>query len=63
MSENERPQRWHVNPEELKSILGVVSKEIPGIIKNTLSLVFSEEACRKWGKLCNQGVVHDDATI
>jgi len=50
MSEIERPQRGHMNPEEIKDILGVVSKEIPGMIKNIMGSVFSEEAGRNMGK-------------
>ena len=36
--------------EELKEILGVVSSEIPALIKSLLSSVFSEEAGRNMGK-------------
>jgi len=36
--------------EELKEILGVVSSEVPALIKSLLSSVFSEEAGRSMGK-------------
>jgi hypothetical protein len=50
MSENEKPRREQMNPEEIKNILGVVSTEIPGMIKNIMASVFSEEAGRNMGK-------------
>jgi len=36
--------------EELKEVLSVVSKEIPGLIKGLVASVFSEEAGRNMGK-------------
>ena len=39
-----------VEAENVKEILGVVSSEIPTMIKNILSSVFSEEAGRNMGK-------------
>ena len=36
--------------ENLKEILGVVSSEVPALIKSILSSVFSEEAGRSMGK-------------
>ncbi|OGD44608.1 hypothetical protein A3K79_05445 [Candidatus Bathyarchaeota archaeon RBG_13_46_16b] len=36
--------------EDLKKILGVVSTEIPALVKSILSSVFSEEAGRNMGK-------------
>ncbi len=39
-----------VDPENIKEILSVVSSEIPAMIKNVLSSVFSEEAGRSMGK-------------
>ena len=36
--------------EELKEILGVVSSQVPGLIKSLLASVFSEEAGRSMGK-------------
>jgi hypothetical protein len=36
--------------EEIKQILGVVSTEVPGLIKNIIASVFSEEAGRSMGK-------------
>jgi hypothetical protein len=45
-------ERKHANmePENIKEILGVVSSEIPAMIKSILSSVFSEEAGRNMGK-------------
>jgi hypothetical protein len=39
-----------VEAENIKEILGVVSTEIPSMIKSILSSVFSEEAGRNMGK-------------
>jgi hypothetical protein len=50
MSGNEKTWKEQMNPEELKNILGVVSKEIPDMIKNIMGSVFSEEAGRNMGK-------------
>jgi hypothetical protein len=36
--------------EELREILGVVSKEVPALIKSLISSVFSEETGRSMGK-------------
>jgi hypothetical protein len=36
--------------EELKEVLGIVSKEVPGLIKGIISAVFSEEAGTDMGK-------------
>ena len=36
--------------EELREVLGVVSKEIPALIKSIIGSVFSEEAGRDMGK-------------
>lgn len=38
------------SPENIKEILGVVSAEVPSLIKNILSSVFSEDAGRSMGK-------------
>jgi hypothetical protein len=51
--ENEREKRHerpHESPEDIKEILGVVSAEVPSLIKNILGSVFSEEAGRSMGK-------------
>jgi len=37
-------------PENIKEILGVVSSEVPGLLKSILSTVFSEDAGRNMGK-------------
>jgi DNA gyrase/topoisomerase IV subunit A len=36
--------------EELREVLGVVSKEVPGLIKGIIGSVFSEEAGKDMGK-------------
>ena len=48
MAHNER--KHEMEPENIKEILGVVSSEIPAMIKSILSSVFSEEAGRNMGK-------------
>jgi hypothetical protein len=49
MTDNER--KFDKNdPENIKQILGVVSSEIPAMIKSILSSVFSEEAGKNMGK-------------
>jgi len=49
--EKEREKRHdHESPENIKEILGVVSAEVPSLIKNILGSVFSEEAGRSMGK-------------
>jgi hypothetical protein len=49
MTQNEGKHE-QVDPENIKEILGVVSSEIPAMIKSILSSVFSEEAGRNMGK-------------
>ena len=49
MSHHERKHE-NMEPENIKEILGVVSSEIPAMIKSILSSVFSEEAGRNMGK-------------
>ena len=49
MAQNERKYEKN-DPENIKEILGVVSSEIPAMIKSILSSVFSEEAGRNMGK-------------
>jgi hypothetical protein len=49
MSHHERKYE-KMEPENIKEILGVVSSEIPSMIKSILSSVFSEEAGRNMGK-------------
>ncbi len=48
--ERKRERRLEENPENIKEILGVVSSEIPSLVKNLLGSVFSEEAGRSMGK-------------
>lgn len=53
MKENDdtrRERRSHDDPEEIREILSVVSSEIPGLIRNIIASVFSEEAGRNMGK-------------
>jgi len=49
MSKEERKER-KMDPENIKELLGVVSTEIPAMIKSIISTVFSEEAGRNMGK-------------
>jgi len=52
MSDEERKhkKRGMEDAEEIKEILGVVSKEVPALIKGIVGSVFSEEAGRDMGK-------------
>lgn len=47
---NEEKKKGRMEGEELKEILGVVSSEVPALIKSVLASVFSEEAGRNMGK-------------
>ena len=49
MSHEERKDK-HMDPENVKELLSVVSTEIPTMIKSIMSSVFSEEAGRNMGK-------------
>ena len=48
--EIERKKREMSDAEEVREILGVVSKEIPSLIKGIIASVFSEEAGRNMGR-------------
>jgi hypothetical protein len=48
--EKEHKKRGMEDAEEVKAILGVVSKEVPTLIKSIIGSVFSEEAGRDMGK-------------
>jgi len=48
--ESDEKRKERHRPEDVKEILSVVSTEIPGLIKNILSSVFSEEAGKNMGK-------------
>jgi len=52
MSERPEKKKTHgvEDAEEIKQILGVVSTEVPGLIKSIIASVFSEEAGRNMGK-------------
>lgn len=49
MSDNERKGR-KMDAENVKEILGVVSSEVPALVKSLLASVFSEEAGKSMGK-------------
>jgi DNA gyrase/topoisomerase IV subunit A len=49
MSEEKRKKKEE-DVDQLKEVLGVVSKEVPGLIKGIIGSVFSEEAGRDMGK-------------
>ena len=50
MDEKEHKEKKIEDPEEVKAILQVVSKELPALIKGIVGSVFSEEAGRDRGK-------------
>ena len=47
---DDEKKREKQSPENIKELLSVVSSEVPGLIKNILGSVFSEEAGRTMGK-------------
>src|SRR5208283_752427 len=49
MSKEERKEK-HMEPENVKELLSVVSTEVPTMIKSIMSSVFSEEAGKNMGK-------------
>ena len=49
MSDSERKGR-KMDAENVKEILGVVSSEVPALVKSLLATVFSEEAGKSMGK-------------
>jgi len=51
MSEEKEKKKEKIeDAEELREVLGVVSKEVPALIKSIIGSVFSEEAGRDMGK-------------
>jgi hypothetical protein len=48
--EKEKRKEKMEDAEELREVLGVVSKEVPTLIKSIIASVFSEEAGRDMGK-------------
>ncbi|NIO37239.1 hypothetical protein GTO27_05985 [Candidatus Bathyarchaeota archaeon] len=51
IGEEDKRKKIHVeDAEEVKAILEVVSKEVPGLIKGIMGSVFSEQAGRDMGK-------------
>jgi hypothetical protein len=50
MVDDDEKKSKRMEPENIKEILGVVSSEVPGLIKSLLASVFSEEAGRNMGK-------------
>jgi hypothetical protein len=45
-----REKRHHEDAEEIEAVLSAVSSQVPGLIKNIIASVFSEEAGRNMGK-------------
>ena len=70
---SERPEKKKTgvkDAEEIKQILGVVSTEIPGLIKSIIASVFSEEAGKNMGKAAaafykelKEGGMPDDVAV
>lgn len=50
MPEEKIEKRPRMDPENLREILGIVSTELPTMLKSIVSIVFSEEAGRNMGK-------------
>jgi DNA gyrase/topoisomerase IV subunit A len=50
MSEEKGKKKEKEDVEELREVLGVVSKEVPSLIKGIIGSVFSEETGRDMGK-------------
>ena len=50
MIEEKEKKKKVEDAEEIREILGVVSKEVPSLIKGIIASVFSEEAGRDMGK-------------
>ena len=48
--DDEEKKHGKMGSEELKEVLGVVSSEVPSMIKSILASVFSEEAGKNMGK-------------
>ncbi len=48
--DDEEKKHGKMGSEELKEVLGVVSSEVPSMIKSILASVFSEEAGKSMGK-------------
>lgn len=47
---NDEERKSKMEAQQVKEILGVVSSEVPALIKSVLASVFSEEAGRNMGK-------------
>jgi hypothetical protein len=50
MSHEERKEHHKIDAAQIKELLGVVSAEVPTMIKSIMGTVFSEEAGRNMGK-------------
>jgi NH3-dependent NAD+ synthetase len=50
IEDKEKKKEGKEDAEELREVLGVVSKEVPSLIRGILGSVFSEEAGRDMGK-------------
>jgi len=48
--EKQRPKKHAEDAEEIREVLGAVSKEVPALIRSIMSSVFSEQAGRDMGK-------------
>jgi hypothetical protein len=67
---SEKPEKKKMEAEDIKQILGVVSTEVPGLIKSIIASVFSEEAGRSMGKAAaafykelKEGGMPDDVAV
>lgn len=47
---SEKRQDRRMDPENIREILGIVSTEVPSMVKSIVGTVFSEEAGRNMGK-------------
>jgi len=70
MSENPEKKKARMDANEVKEILGVVSTEVPGLIKSIIASVFSEEAGKSMGKAAaafyrelKEGGMPDDVAV
>jgi len=50
VDDEKKHEKWGMDAKNVKEILGVVSSEVPAMIKSILASVFSEEAGRSMGK-------------
>ena len=50
VDDEKKHEKWGMDAKNVKEIMGVVSSEVPAMIKSILASVFSEEAGRSMGK-------------